>query len=161
MADAKTVVELLKEKNLLISTAESCTGGLLSGAITAVNGSSSVFEYGVTAYANRIKQIELGVDSGILDEFGAVSSQVAEVMAKGVCRKAASNIGVGITGIAGDSSDNTSKPVGLIYICVSNGEISQTEKFQTDFSSDIRKNNRDFAVAQALRMIEKFITENY
>jgi len=159
--DPGPAVGLLKEKNLRLAAAESCTGGLLSKAVTDISGASEVFECGVVAYANRIKAGLLGVSASSLERFGAVSTAVAEEMARGVRLLASADIGVGITGIAGPLSDNTEKPVGLIYISVTNGENSAVREFRTGFEADVRDNNRSFAVKSALEMIEKFIKENY
>ena len=107
---------LLKEKGLTLATAESCTAGYISKRITDVPGSSSVFLMGVTTYSNESKTNELSVDAELIKEHGAVSAPVAAEMAKGVRRKAGTDIGISITGIAGPDSDGTDKPVGLSYI---------------------------------------------
>lgn len=109
-------VGLLKEKGLTLATAESCTAGYISKRITDVPGSSSVFLMGVTTYSNESKTNELSVDAELIKEHGAVSAPVAAEMAKGVRRKAGTDIGISITGIAGPDSDGTDKPVGLSYI---------------------------------------------
>lgn len=159
--DAGSLVDLLKARKLKLAVAESCTGGFLSKLITEISGASGVFECGVVAYANRIKIQLLGVNEADLENFGAVSEQVAGGMAEGVRKLAGANIGVGITGIAGPLSDNTSKNVGLIYICVANAEDCVVTEFRTDFTQDVRRNNRIFAVRNALAMIESFILKNY
>ncbi|MBQ5798773.1 MAG: competence/damage-inducible protein A [Clostridia bacterium] len=111
------VVELLKQKGLKIATAESCTAGLLSALITEVPGSSAVFDFGVSAYANHIKTSALGVPASIIEKYGAVSEHTASYMALGVRKLSGADIGVGITGVAGpESSEN--KPVGLVYIAI-------------------------------------------
>lgn len=115
---AAEAVELLKEKGLTVAFAESCTGGLLTKTITDVPGASSVLPGGVCSYSNDIKNRVLGVDAAILRRHGAVSEPVAIRMARGVKKLMESSIGVGTTGIAGPASDDTAKPVGLVYISI-------------------------------------------
>ncbi len=109
------VVQKLREKNLRIATAESCTGGLLSGRITAVSGASEVFDCGVCSYANEIKHRVLGVSEQTLGTLGAVSAETAMQMAQGVRELANADIGVSTTGIAGPLGGTEEKPVGLVY----------------------------------------------
>ena len=113
---SEQVVEALKDRALTVSFAESCTGGLLSKCITDIPGASDVLPGGVCAYSNLIKYRVLGVDAPTLDVYGAVSAPVALRMARGVKKLMGSSFGVGTTGIAGPASDNTEKPVGLVYI---------------------------------------------
>ena len=115
---AESVVKALSEKSLTVSFAESCTGGLLTKLITDVSGASNVLPGGVCSYSNDIKHRVLGVEEEKLKKFGAVSSPVAIEMARGVKKLMGSDIGVGTTGIAGPNSDNTKKPVGLVYVAV-------------------------------------------
>lgn len=112
---AEQLVKLLKEKNLLIATAESCTGGLVSSYITAVSGSSAVFELGVASYSCRIKSEALGVKKETLDTLGAVSRETARQMAECILKKAAADIGVSVTGVAGPDGSEGHMP-GLVYI---------------------------------------------
>ncbi len=112
------VVARLEKSGQSIATAESCTGGLLAGRITAVPGSSNVFEMGLVTYANRIKTELLAVPEEMLARVGAVSPEVGKCMAENVRKLAASDFGVGITGIAGPGGGSREKPVGLVYICV-------------------------------------------
>ena len=107
------VVEKLRKKNLKLATAESCTGGLLSGRITAVSGASEVFDCGVCSYANKIKHKVLGVSEETLSTLGAVSAETALQMAEGVKNLADADIGASTTGIAGPTDE---KPVGLVYV---------------------------------------------
>ena len=108
----------LKRKKFTLAIAESCTGGLLASRITDVAGSSSYFKLGVVAYSNEFKKKILKVPPKALDEFGAVSGIVAHQMAKSIMKIAKSDIGVGITGIAGPSGGTKDKPVGLVYISI-------------------------------------------
>ncbi len=112
------LVNKLIEKKLVIATAESCTGGLLAKKITDVSGSSKVFEMGLVSYANRIKNEFLEVPNEVLNTVGAVSEETAKQMAIGVAKLAKSDIGVGITGIAGPTGGTQKKPVGLVYYSI-------------------------------------------
>lgn len=112
---AEQLVGLLKEKKLLIATAESCTGGLVSSYITAVPGSSAVFELGIASYSCRIKNEILGVKKETLDALGAVSYDTAQQMAECILKKAAADIGVSVTGVAGPDGSEGHMP-GLVFI---------------------------------------------
>lgn len=106
---------MLKQKNLKIATAESCTGGLVSACITAVSGASQVFELGVTSYSNRQKAQALNVSEQTLAKFGAVSEQTAKEMALGVRLLSGADIGISVTGVAGPTSQE-GHPVGTVFI---------------------------------------------
>ena len=108
------VLQVLKGKTL--ATAESCTGGGIGAALTAIPGSSSVYKGGVISYTNEIKQNLLGVDSGVLDEYGAVSEPVAISMAVRARGLLKTDIAVSVTGLAGPDGDDRGNPVGLVYI---------------------------------------------
>lgn len=126
---AKNTVKLLREKGKKVSSAESCTGGLISAAITSVSGASEVFEMGICSYANRIKSEFLCVPDDILEKFGAVSEEVALAMANGVKNAAKSDYGVSTTGIAGPSGGSPEKPVGTVWIGVCSQRTLRAEKF--------------------------------
>lgn len=113
---ARKLVELCKEHGLTIGTAESCTGGLLSACITAVPGSSKVFERGFVTYANAAKMEMLGVNADLLAAHGAVSEPVARAMAEGVLARAPVDLAASITGVAGPGGGSAEKPVGLVFI---------------------------------------------
>jgi len=115
----QAVVSLLQQRQQTVATGESCTGGLLSGRITEVPGSSKVFLGGVVAYSNAAKTAFLGVDSALLAQFGAVSEEVARAMAEGAQQRFGTTYGIGITGIAGPEGGTPEKPVGLVYIALS------------------------------------------
>lgn len=155
----EVVVPLLREKRLKIATAESCTGGLLSKKITTIPGSSAVFECGVVSYANRIKHELLGVPEKMLEQYGAVSEQVATAMSEGVLRLSGADIGVGITGIAGPDGGSEEKPVGTVYISVAaKGRETQTKLFHLGYG---RKNGRDYirelSAMNALDMVRRVL----
>lgn len=110
------LVNILKEKGLTLSCAESCTGGLVAKSITDISGCSSVFYGGVVSYDNRVKMGILGVKESTLRDFGAVSEQTAREMAQGVCEACQTDIGISTTGIAGPGGGSAEKPVGTVYI---------------------------------------------
>ncbi len=112
----QVVGEILRQRNETISTAESCTGGMLSSRIVDISGSSDYFTGGVVSYSNEAKMKILGVWDKDIEEFGAVSLQVARQMAVGVREKFGATYGIGITGIAGPNGGTPQKPVGLVYI---------------------------------------------
>ena len=113
---SKKIVKLLKKKKIKISFAESCTGGLLSSAITSVSGSSKVFNLGLVAYSNQSKIKVLKVSKKIIRKYGAVSEQVCKTMAKNVSKIGKTNMSVSVTGITGPNGGTRKKPVGLVYV---------------------------------------------
>ncbi len=124
----EVLVSLLKEKNMTITTVESCTGGMLAAQIINVSGASSVMNEGFITYANEAKETYARVSKDTLDEFGAVSYQVAMEMAQGVAKKTGANVAVSVTGIAGPDGGTKEKPVGLVYIgCYVNGKTEYME----------------------------------
>ena len=150
---AEKAVDVLKGENKTLALAESCTGGWVSKLITDVSGASAVYQGGVCSYSNEVKMKILGVKEETLNSFGAVSEQVAVQMAEGVRKALNSNIGIGITGIAGPLSDNTAKPVGLIYIAVADESKTLCTELKNNFTEDIRLQNRISAVATALNLL--------
>ena len=116
------LVTLLKKKKLKISFAESCTGGLLSSAITSVNGSSKVFTMGLVAYSNQAKITVLKVNKNIIKKYGAVSIQCCFAMVNNLSKISKSNICVSITGIAGPKGGSKQKPIGLVFIGIKIGK---------------------------------------
>ncbi len=114
----QVVVELLRARGLTLALAESCTGGLLCARLTDVPGASAVLERGYFTYSNRAKAEELGVLPSLIERYGAVSEQVAAAMAAGARAAASTDVGVGITGIAGPDGGTREKPVGLVYLAL-------------------------------------------
>lgn len=147
-----TLVVLLKQRGQTVATAESCTGGLLGKQITDISGASAVYPGGIIAYSNTVKAEVLGVDPEILQTHGAVSEPVACQMAQNVRRILKTCYGVGITGIAGPKSDDTNKPVGLIYIAVSDEKMTVCEEFH--FSGN-RAQIREQSVSAAAKLLLK------
>ncbi len=112
----KKLAKILKENKLTISTAESCTGGLLSSRLTDVSGSSDFVKQNFVTYANEAKEEILGVPSEVLENYGAVSAQCAEAMAKGLRKRTGCDITLCTTGIAGPTGGSKDKPVGLMFV---------------------------------------------
>ncbi len=126
---AEVIGKKLLEKKKTLATAESCTGGLIAKMITDVAGSSGYFTYGWITYSNEAKISELGVEKSLIEQFGAVSGQVAEAMAVGARKKAGSDYAIAVTGIAGPDGGTKKKPVGLVYISIADEKGLDTEQF--------------------------------
>ena len=150
MSVAEKLVELLKAQGLTCATAESCTGGGVGSAITAVPGSSAVFMGGVISYANEVKREVLGVAAEALDKFGAVSPEVAAQMAAGARNLLKTDLAVSLTGIAGPDGGSEEKPVGLVWFGLAAKDGVRTEK--CIFRGD-RVQVREQAVTHALGML--------
>jgi PncC family amidohydrolase len=146
-------VQVIKEysnHNLTIATSESCTGGMLSAYLTAVPGSSDVFERGFVTYTNKSKKDVLGVSSKILSEHGAVSEIVAKQMLEGLLEVAPVDTGISITGIAGPGGGTIKQPVGLVYIGY--GTYGNTLCKKYTFLGD-RDGIRQQATREALKLL--------
>lgn len=148
------IVNRLLEKKYTITTAESCTGGLLAGKILNVSGASGVYNEGHITYSNEAKERLLGVSHKTLETYGAVSRQTAEEMARGAVKEANADVGLSTTGIAGPGGGTPEKPVGLIYVgCCIHGQTSVKEcRF-----SGTREENRNHAVEAALNLLRENI----
>lgn len=144
------LVAALSKKKKRIATVESCTGGLVSGAITSVSGASGVFDCGVCTYANHIKHKLVGVREETLSTYGAVSDRTAAEMARGVRLLAGADIGISTTGIAGPLGGTMYKPVGLVYIGISTELGLHTEKMLLGENNADRDRIRELAVTAAL-----------
>ena len=152
----ESVVELLVNNELTVSTVESCTGGLVAGRLINVSGVSEVFKMGHITYSNKAKRKIIGVKRSTLDKYGAVSEQVAREMAKGGAVLSKSDVVVSITGIAGPDGGSETKPVGLVYIgCCVKGNVKVREYH---FSGN-RAKIRESAVAAALVLIRECVLE--
>ena len=151
------VVQKLAAQGKKLATAESCTGGLLAKRITDVPGSSAVFDMGCVTYANEAKEALLSVDHETLEQYGAVSEETAREMAEGIVRRSGSDIGVGITGIAGPDGGTPEKPVGLIYIALSDGEHTWVTKRSPIGRTKSRAWHRHCAASQALDMVRRYL----
>lgn len=145
------VLEALTGKTL--ATAESCTGGGIGAALTAIPGSSAVYKGGIISYTNWVKHNLLGVDQHLLDTLGAVSAPVAEAMAKGAREAIQADIAVSVTGLAGPGGDEFGNPVGLVFIGYSDAGKTLSRRFLFPGS---REEIRQAACREAL----KFILDN-
>jgi len=139
--------KILIEKELNISVAESCTGGMLAQLLTKYPGSSSYFDRGFITYTNQSKIDELGVNSSVIDEFGAVSLEVVSEMVKGVNKKSNSSISIAITGIAGPGGATSGKPVGTVcFGFIVNGELFAEKKLFSGDRDLIIQSSVNFAI---------------
>jgi nicotinamide-nucleotide amidase len=161
MVDKKDSLEwqvgcALSKDKLTLSVAESCTGGFISHRITNIPGSSDYFELGLITYSNRSKMQILEVPKLILESFGAVSSEVAKVMAENVKKIAKSDLGLAVTGIAGPSGGSSAKPVGLVYIGLASNKPTMVKEYRFHGSRyDIKEQTSEEAMKMLLREIEK------
>jgi nicotinamide-nucleotide amidase len=153
VAAAEALIKLFSAKKLVIATAESCTGGLVAGALTEVPGSSTVMDRGFVTYSNAAKQEMLGVPLETLKRFGAVSRETAEAMARGALGHSAADVTVAITGIAGPGGGMPGKPVGLVHFAAASrsGALTHAEMRYGDIG---REQVRHQSVLQALAMLK-------
>jgi len=148
------VSSLLKKQRLTIATAESCTGGLIAHTLTNVSGSSDYFDRGIISYSNNAKIKLLDVPEELIKKYGAVSEQVAKAMADGVRKKSNVDIGIATTGIAGPTGGTPSKPVGLVYIGVSNSDNTFVKKYL--FTGN-RLENKEQACNEGLLLLYDYL----
>ncbi len=123
------LVQLLNQKNMTLSTAESCTGGLLAKLITDISGSSQIFPGGVVSYSNTMKIKWLGVSEETLKKYGAVSEETVREMLKGICEATGSNLALAVSGIAGPTGGTSEKPVGTVIIGQLIGHNIQIDRY--------------------------------
>ena len=145
------IVSLLIKKKLTISVAESCTGGLLSSAITSVSGSSKVFTLGLVVYSNKSKTKVLKIPKNIIKKYGSVSEQVCLTMVRNLNKISKTNISVSITGIAGPRGGTKKKPVGLVYLSIKKGNRTEVKKYL--FKNKGRTYIQKATVKKCLRLI--------
>lgn len=153
---AEVLLEMMRERKMRLAVSESCTGGMICDRLIEIPGSSDVFERGFITYSNEAKVENLGVPQKILDEHGAVSEQTAKAMAEGAWKAAEADIGISVTGIAGPTGWTDEKPIGLVYVAVSDKDKTICEKhiFQRD-----RSTNRRRSVQAALTLLWKRLKE--
>lgn len=144
---------LLKERNLTLATAESCTGGNIARLITSIPGSSAYYAGSVVAYNNQIKTDVLGVDKGIIEERGAVSQEVVEQMALGIMNLYGTECAIATSGIAGPDGGTMEKPVGTIWVCVAYGSKIHAKKFRFSGSRDRIIDQTSYSGMQLLRRL--------
>ncbi len=151
------VLELCRVRGLTLATAESCTGGLVAARLTSVPGSSDVFLGGIVAYANAVKEAQLGVPVDVLDAYGAVSAETAAAMAQGARDRLGADVAVSVTGIAGPDGGTEEKPVGLVYFHASAPADERDAHFS--LSSDRETIRRRSAVV-ALHLVRRLLTQS-
>ena len=150
------LVEILTKKQYKITTAESCTGGLVAATIVNVSGASEVFQAGFVTYANEAKEKELGVKSETLQTYGAVSEKTAKEMAIGCAAHAKAQVGISTTGIAGPGGGTAEKPVGLVYIgCAVRSNVYVEKNVFSGDRQQVRRQAADRAIGFALEGIKK------
>lgn len=151
------VISLLNRKGLTLTAAESCTGGLIAKRLTDVSGASAVFHGSLVTYSNRLKEKWLGVRAETLQAYGAVSAQTAREMALGARKAADADLAVAVTGIAGPNSDDTNKPVGLVFIALASKDGVTVEKYENQFVDNVREQNRTASAQHALEAVRRYL----
>jgi nicotinamide-nucleotide amidase len=149
------VLQLLRERSWTLVTAESCTGGMVAERLTGVPGASDVFLGGVVAYANGIKEAELGVPASVLREHGAVSAETAAAMARGARERLGADVAVAVTGIAGPAGGTAEKPVGLVYV---HAESPDGDELLTFSYPGDRESIRRRATVSSLHAVRRLLT---
>lgn len=152
LLEATRVLDLCRARGLTVSTAESCTGGLVAGALTEIAGSSDVLDRGFVTYSNAAKMDVLGVSAATLRAKGAVSAETAREMATGLLAAAGTSLGVAITGIAGPGGGSADKPVGLVHFAALRADGRMIERREV-FAGQDRSRVRLLSVLTALAML--------
>jgi nicotinamide-nucleotide amidase len=150
----QVVLELCRDRGLTLATAESCTGGLIVARLTALAGYSDTTLGGVVAYSNELKERELGVPPELISEYGAVSAEVAEAMARGARDRLGADVGVAVTGVAGPGGGTEEKPVGLVYVHAETPEGGRGASFS--YPGD-RDSIRRRSVVSALHLVRRLL----
>ena len=151
----QTCLNLLRQADKTLATAESCTGGYIAKRMTDLPGSSAVFVGGVVAYTVPVKEQLLGVPAGLIERCGVVSVEVAAAMAEGVRARLGSSFGIGVTGLAGPDGDGSNRPVGLVYVALSNGNNTWVRAIQ---QTGERERVRYIAGHHAFDMLRRVLT---
>ncbi len=148
------MIDDAREKNLRIVTAESCTGGLVAGAICSIAGASDVFERGFVVYTNRAKQEMLGVSGDLIADLGAVSEPIVRMMAEGALENSHAHLAVAITGVAGPGGGTPLKPVGTVHFATARANQSVQHRMEV-WDEDDRETIQLKAVQMALEMMRE------
>lgn len=154
----KNIAEILKEHSLVISVAESCTGGLLSSRLTDISGSSEYIRVNFVTYSNESKKALLDVKDETLRIYGAVSEQCAREMSEGLYRKTKADIAISTTGLAGPTGDTETKPIGLMYVGITNRYKSVVQQFKLNHKFDRIRMKQEFTQC-ALQMLLDSLSE--
>lgn len=152
LTSARQVIETASRLKIIIATAESCTGGLISGALTEISGSSAIFDRSFITYSNDAKHQMLGVPRDVLKRFGAVSEPVAKAMAAGALARSNATLTLAVTGIAGPTGGTPSKPIGTVWFGFANRDGIITADHQL-FSNATRSKVRELTVAHGLKIL--------
>jgi nicotinamide-nucleotide amidase len=153
---SRLLIDEARARSLRLVTAESCTGGLVAGAICAISGASDVFERGFVTYTNRAKSEMLGVAGDLLADYGAVSEPVARAMAEGALRESNGHVAVAITGVAGPGGGTPMKPVGTVHFAVARANRSVTHRHER-FDGETREAVQLAAIRTALEMLREAV----
>ena len=153
--EAAKIIAAANEKNIRIATAESCTGGLIGAALTAISGSSSCFDGGIIAYSNDVKIKQLNVPADMIETHGAVSETVVCAMAKGARDALGVDLAISVTGIAGPSGGSPQKPVGTVWVGIATKDAVTAQLFKF---GDIGRNKvRDHTCLEALKIMSLYV----
>lgn len=154
---AGRLLEILGERGLTLGVAESCTGGLLGAAITAVPGASNAFAGGFITYTDRLKSDLLGVDAGEIEGHGAVSASVVEAMAHGVRDRMRVDMAIAVSGVAGPGGGTEKKPVGTVWIAIMGPEhLLDVKRYRFDGDREaVRRQSVEAALQRAVDMVEE------
>ena len=153
-ADIAQLAELMQKKDWMLASAESCTGGMIAAACTDVAGSSNWFERGFVTYSNAAKTELLGVDTGLIEQQGAVSEAVARAMAAGALARSKAQVSVAVTGVAGPGGGSAEKPVGTVWFGFAVGDqvTSETKQFAGDRAA-VRQATVEHAVQRLCKLL--------
>jgi len=158
-AAAVRVLDLCRARRLMVATAESCTGGLVAGALTEIPGSSDVLCCGFVAYSNEAKRDLIGVPAATLTAHGAVSRETAEAMAQGSRERSGAHLAVAITGVAGPGGGSAAKPVGLVHFAAASSDgtlVAREKRFGDIGRSEVRR----LSVLEALALLEQLARQH-
>ena len=155
-SDVAVLAQGLRKRGWRMASAESCTGGLIAAACTALAGSSDWFERGFVTYSNEAKSEMLGVEAGLIDRFGAVSEEVARAMLQGALQRSRAQLAVAVTGIAGPGGAVPGKPVGTVWLAWGGAQIVRAECLQLDGDRD---RVRALAVSHALQRLTRCVID--
>jgi nicotinamide-nucleotide amidase len=153
--NAWVIINLLKNKKITLSVAESCTGGMLSQVITSVRGASKVFKFGIVTYSNQSKIKYLKIPLKIIKKYGAVSKECCHLMVNNLSKISKARLNIAITGIAGPKGGSKLKPIGLVYIGIKKG--NKIEICEYLFKNKKRESIRKNSVKKSLELIKNFI----
>jgi nicotinamide-nucleotide amidase len=157
IADARRILDLLRDRTMMLVTAESCTGGLIAGLLTEIPGSSDVLERAYVTYSNAAKSECLGVPADLIARHGAVSAEVARAMAVGALTRSHAGVAVSVTGVAGPGGGTAAKPVGLVHFAVAM-KGRQSVHMERRFGDIGRSRIRLESVRAALGLVETGLT---